>query len=80
MEIETLNENINYYELYHVYENENQDDVIKFIGIFHSPKEAWLVIKSLRNKPGFKQYSQKCFWVCKTYIDMIDGEDGFVFV
>ena len=69
-----------YYELYHVYENENQDDVIKFIGIFHSPKEAWLVIKSLRNKPGFKQYSQKCFWVCKTYIDMIDGEDGFVFV
>ena len=48
-----------YYELYHVYENENQDDVIKFIGIFHSPKEAWLVIKSLRNKPGFKQYSQK---------------------
>ena len=53
-----------YYELYHVYENENQDDVIK----------------SLRNKPGFKQYSQKCFWVCKTYIDMIDGEDGFVFV
>ena len=67
-----------YYELYHVYEN--QDDVIKFIGIFHSPKEAWLVIKSLRNKPGFKQYSQKCFWVCKTYIDMIDGEDGFVFV
>lgn len=69
-----------YYELYHVYENENQDDVIKFIGIFHSPKEAWLVIKSLRNKPGFKQYSKKCFWVCKTYIDMIDGEDGFVFV
>ena len=28
-----------YYELYHVYENENQDDVIKFIGIFHCQKK-----------------------------------------
>ena len=50
-----------YYELYHVYENENQDDVIKFIGIFHSPKEAWLVIKSLRNKPGFNSTPKNVF-------------------
>ena len=69
-----------YYELYHLYENEKQDDIIKFIGIFSSPKEAWTVIKSLRDKPGFKQHSQKCFKVCRTYIDLIDGEDGFVFV
>ena len=40
-----------YYELYHVYENENQDDVIKFIGIFHSPKEAWLINRALNSTP-----------------------------
>lgn len=68
-----------YYELYHVYEDENQDDIIKFIGLFSSPKEAWLVVKSLRDKPGFKQYSQKCFWISRTYIDHAEWLSGFFF-
>lgn len=86
METEILNNNMNqfemnkYYELYHVYEDDKLDDVIKLIGLFTTPKEAWRVVKSLRGKPGFKEYSQKCFWICKCYIDHAGWEEGFVLV
>ena len=55
MAIEILNNKLNhmimekYYELYHVYEDDKLDDVVKLIGIFNTPKEAWEVVKSLRH-------------------------------
>ena len=53
MEIDLLNSERRYYELYHVYEDKVLDDeVVKFIGVFSSTQNAWKVIKMLRCQPG----------------------------
>lgn len=86
MAIEILNNKLNhmimekYYELYHVYEDDKLDDVVKLIGIFNTPKEAWEVVKSLRHKPGFRKYSQKCFWISRCYIDLAGWDEGFTII
>ena len=59
MEIDLLNSERRYYELYHVYEDKVLDDeVVKFIGVFSSTQNAWKVIKILRCQPGFCDLSK----------------------
>lgn len=82
METEHLNKTVStkqpkYFEVYHVYEDEN-DEHVKFIGLFSSPRKAWQVIKLLRKLPGFKEHSQKAFKVSKIIaIDDYEWKDGF---
>ena len=79
MEIDLLNSERRYYELYLVYEDKVLDDeVVKFIGVFSSTQNAWKVIKMLRCQPGFCDHSQKCFKLSRIIsIDDYEWKEGF---
>lgn len=66
-----------YFELYHVYEDKAGEEFIKYVGMYSTPQEAWRIIKLLRCKSGFREHSQKCFHICRCYIDLVGWQDGF---
>lgn len=79
MEIDLSNNKRKYYELYHVYDDNTQDDeVVKFIGVFSTTQKAWKIIKTLRDQPGFCDHSQKCFKLSRIIsIDSFEWKEGF---
>ena len=76
-EIETLNNMKNVFVLEHIYEQEEQDE-IKFIGIFSSLERAQDVIEELRFKNGFKNFPVDCFKISESIIDNYEWKDGFI--
>lgn len=64
-----------YYELYHEYEND--DDDYKYIGAFSSAKKAKEVIEQLIRQPGFSDYPKKAFSIHKCRINTYEWKEGF---
>lgn len=60
----------------HVYE-ENDDDEIKFIGVFSSRERAQDAVNKLVLKPGFKNFPSDCFKISEGELDRIGWVDGF---
>lgn len=63
--------------LEHIYEIEENEEV-KFIGVFSTELNAQKVINELITKKGFKKYPQKCFVISKLKIDEFEWKEGFI--
>jgi len=66
-----------FYELYHVYDNEELEEVSKFIGAFSSFKKIDKTIKLLMDQPGFNKFSKENFIVSKSKLNEYEWKEGF---
>ena len=60
----------------HVYEKDNEEE-IKFIGLFSSRSRAQEAIYELIIKPGFRDFPIDCFQIHINTIDSYEWKDGF---
>lgn len=67
------------YVLQHSYELEDEEEV-KFVGVFSTEPEAQNAIDFLRTKEGFKDYPVDCFIIDKYKINEIHWTEGFITV
>jgi len=65
-----------YYQLYHEYQEEDEE-IIKFIGVFSSKVKAKEAIEYLIKQSGFKDYPKKCFVIGQDEINTYWWKDGF---
>lgn len=64
------------YYVEHVYEKDNQEE-IKFIGVFSSRKKAQDAINNLILKPGFRDFPIDCFQISEGKLNRSGWEEGF---
>jgi len=60
----------------HIYEKDNQEE-IKFIGVFSSIELAKDATKFLSDKRGFRDYPLQCFKIDEIKLDNFEWKDGF---
>lgn len=65
--------------LQHCYEIDGVED-IKTIGIYSSKEKAEGVVKKYKDLPGFRDYSEDCFYIDEYQIDHDNWTEGFVSV
>lgn len=66
-----------YYELYHVYDNEDLEEVSKFIGVFSSLDMVSSVIDKLVKIPGFNKFSRDNFIISQSKLNEYEWKEGF---
>ncbi len=64
------------YYVEHVYEKDNEEE-IKFIGVFSSRKNAQNAIDKLFLKPGFRDFPIECFQISEGKLNRYGWEEGF---
>jgi hypothetical protein len=75
MEIELLNNKV--YLLHHVYERDDFEDEVCFIGVFSSHQEALKIAKLLYHEKGFKDHPFECFEINGHTINVYSWASGF---
>ncbi len=60
----------------HIYEK-NEEEEIKFIGIFSSVELAKEAARFLFDKPGFRDHPFECFKIDKIKLDTFEWKEGF---
>ena len=65
------------YDLWFVREYEHREDAQLHIGIYASEADAVAVIETLKDKPGFRDYSEG-FGINPTKLGLTGWQEGFV--
>jgi len=69
--------NNTFYELYHVYDNEESEEITKFIGVFSSLKKIDNAIEKLMDQPGFNEFSSENFIISQSKLNEYEWKEGF---
>ncbi len=64
------------YVLQHCYQL-NEEDEVKFIGVYSSHDSAKAAVERLKNAPGFKDHPVECFYIDEYRIDEDNWVEGF---
>ncbi|MDU1890796.1 MAG: hypothetical protein E6767_08915 [Dysgonomonas sp.] len=66
-----------FYELYHVYDNDEFEEISKFIGVFSSMEKVDNAIEHLIKQSGFNNFSKDNIIISQSKLNEYEWKEGF---